>query len=190
MSKAERAEEAKKVDLNDLDDLSMMPKKDRVDQNLMQQIIADHGVDGLQKFMSTSGMVCVKSVEIPCLASLSSHITVRGVQSRHQRSFRRCKKRRKRRWNEIFDYCAGWHLLCVWVASKKQPVFAQCQRRACGELDVCSVHSGRLLYGRWQLDGSEPDMKASHRARGTARYGPDGTGDRTVRTRISTVWSV
>ena len=27
-----------------------------VDQNLLQQVIADHGVEGLQKFMSGSGM--------------------------------------------------------------------------------------------------------------------------------------
>ena len=56
MTKAEREEDAKKIDLTDLDDLTMMPKKERVDQNLMQQIIAEHGVEGLQKFMSKSGM--------------------------------------------------------------------------------------------------------------------------------------
>jgi hypothetical protein len=44
-----------KVDLDDIDDLTMIPKS-AVDQNLLQQVIADHGVEGLQKFMSESGM--------------------------------------------------------------------------------------------------------------------------------------
>jgi hypothetical protein len=43
------------IDLDDVDDLTMMPKS-AVDQNILQQVIADHGVEGLQKFMSDSGM--------------------------------------------------------------------------------------------------------------------------------------
>jgi formylglycine-generating enzyme required for sulfatase activity len=53
-AKAKKGEEDK-IDLDDLDDLSMMPKS-AMDQNMLQQVVADHGVEGLQRFMAESGM--------------------------------------------------------------------------------------------------------------------------------------